>query len=78
MAAVKVRTLEVVVGFGPIEAVIPAGSPETDRVTLPENPFKSVTVMVSGALVPCFTGRVEGEGASVKVGAGEDRVMTNG
>jgi Na+/alanine symporter len=36
---VRIRELELVVGFGLNEAVIPLGRPDMDRVTLPENPL---------------------------------------
>lgn len=36
---VSVSVLALVVGFGLKDAVIPLGIPDTDRVTLPENPL---------------------------------------
>jgi len=50
--AARVSTLEAAVGFVPNEAVMPAGNPEADSVTLPVKPFKSVTEMMSVALLP--------------------------
>ena len=46
----------------------PEGSPDAARVTLPVNPFTSVTVTVSVAVLPCVMARAEAEGASVKPG----------
>src|SRR5450755_4420667 len=40
--AVKVSKLLVVAGFGLKSAVTPLGSPEAERVTLPEKPFDGV------------------------------------
>jgi len=50
--AVKVSTLLPVVGLVPYATVTPLGSPVAARVTLPVNPFTSVTVMVSVAVLP--------------------------
>jgi len=55
--------------------VTPEGSPDAARVTLPVNPFTSVTVMVSVAVLPCVTDRAVGEGASVKPDALTVRLM---
>jgi hypothetical protein len=52
LLAVSVTTLEPVVGLVENDAVTPLGSPEAASVTLPPNPFTSVTVMVSVALLP--------------------------
>ena len=43
-------------------------------MTLPVNPFTSVTVMVSVAVLPCVMDRVEAVGASVKLGVEETTV----
>lgn len=51
----KVSTLLVVAGFGLKSAVTPLGSPEAERVTLPEKPFDGVIVMVLVPLLPCVT-----------------------
>jgi len=50
--AVNVSTLELVDEVGLNEAVTPLGSPVAANVTLPVNPFTSVTVMVSVAVLP--------------------------
>jgi hypothetical protein len=47
--AVSVSTLLPVVGLVPNAAVTPLGNPDAARVTLPLNPFWSVTVMVDVA-----------------------------
>jgi hypothetical protein len=52
--AVRVRTLLEVAGFGLKAAVTPFGSPEAASVTLPENPFTGVMVMVLVPLAPPF------------------------
>jgi len=49
LLAFRVRVLAEVVGFVPKVAVTPLGKPDAARVTLPENPARSVTVIV---LVP--------------------------
>lgn len=52
-------------------AVTPPGSPfnpDAARVTLPANPFTSVTVMVSVALFPWAIDRLDAEEAIVKLG----------
>jgi hypothetical protein len=41
--AVSVRLLFPVVGFGEKEAVMPLGKPETERFTLPVNPYCGLT-----------------------------------
>ena len=48
LLAVRVRVLLEVAGFVPNAAVTPLGKPDAARVTLPENPFRSVTVIVLG------------------------------
>ena len=40
--AVNVRMLLLVVGFGFQSAVTPLGNPDTEKVTLPENPYSGV------------------------------------
>jgi hypothetical protein len=66
--AVRVNVLVVVAGFGLNAAVTPVGKPEADKVTLPVNPFKRVTVT---ALVPpappLVTVTLVGEAPSVKL-----------
>jgi len=66
--AVSVNTLVPVVGFVPNAAVTPLGRPEAASVTLPVNPFLSVTVIVLVPLVPCVIVRLLGESESVKLG----------
>jgi hypothetical protein len=66
--AVSVRMLDPVVGLVPNVAVTPLGRPDAARVTVPAKPPKSVTVMVSVALLPCVIARVDAEGASEKLG----------
>lgn len=67
--AVSVNTLLPVVGFVPNAAVTPLGSPDAASVTLPVNPFLSVTDMVLVPLLPWVTDRLLGEAESVKFGA---------
>ena len=52
LLAVSVSTLDAVVGFVENDAVTPIGRPEAARVTVPVNPFRSATVMVSCPLLP--------------------------
>ena len=68
LLAVRVSTLEPVVGLVPNEAVTPAGSPDTASVTLPANPPAPATVIVSVALLPRVTASAEVAGAMVKLG----------
>jgi hypothetical protein len=69
--AVRVSTLVPVVGFVPNAAVTPLGNPDAARVTLPVNPFRSVTLMVLVPLLPWVTVRLLGESESVKLGVAE-------
>ena len=69
--AVRVSTLVPVVGFVPKVAVTPLGNPDAARVTLPVNPFTSVTVMVLVPLPPWVIVRLLGESESVKLGVAE-------
>src|SRR5580698_8659335 len=69
--AVRVSTLLPVVGFVPNAAVTPLGNPDAARVTLPLNPFTSVTEIVLEPLLPCVTDRLLGEADSVKLGVAE-------
>ena len=71
LLAVSVSTLVPVVGFVPNAAVTPLGRPEAARVTLPANPFKSLTVIVLVPLPPCVIVRLLGESESVKLGVAE-------
>lgn len=52
LLAVRVRTLDVVVGFELNEAVTPLGNPDTDKLTLPLKPFCGVTLIVLVPLLP--------------------------
>ena len=70
LPAVSVSTLELVAGLVANDPVTPFGKPDTDRVTLPLNPFAPVTVMVSDALLRCTIVTLDGEGESVKLRAG--------
>lgn len=64
-AAVKVTTLEPVVGLVPKAAVTPAGRLDAANVTLPVNPPKSLMLMLSLLLPPWF--RVKGDSAAPSV-----------
>lgn len=75
LLAVSVRTLEVVEDAGLNEAVTPLGKPDAVNDTVPVNPPRSVTVMVSVPLLPCFTERLVAEGASVNPVPGTMTVM---
>jgi hypothetical protein len=72
LLAVRVKVLVEVVGFVLNAAVTPLGNPDAARVTLPENPPTSVTVIVLVPLPPCVTATLVGEAASVKLGEVED------
>lgn len=65
--AVRVNVLVDVVGFGLNTAVTPLGNPDAARVTLPENPPTSVTVIVLVPFPPCVIVRLLGEAESVKL-----------
>jgi hypothetical protein len=67
LLAVSVSTLVPVVGFVPNAAVTPLGRPEAASVTLPANPFTSVTVMVLVPPLPWVIDRLLGESESVKL-----------
>ena len=73
--AVSVRTVEVVEDVGLNEEVTPLGRPDTLNDTVPVNPGRSVTVMVSVPLLPWVTERVVGDAARVKPVAGMVMVM---
>src|ERR1700735_5706585 len=66
LLAVSVSTLDAVAGFVPNDAVTPLGRPDAARVTLPLNPPAPVTVIVSVALLPWATDKLDAEGESVK------------
>jgi hypothetical protein len=52
VAAVSVNVLFVPDGLGAKDGVIPLGGLGTEKVTLPLNPFRSLTVIVLVALAP--------------------------
>ena len=61
--------LAVSVSVPPLHAAVtPLGRPEAAKVTVPLNPFTSVTVMVSVAVLPWVSDRLAADGASVKPG----------
>ena len=67
--AVRLSTLDPVVGFVPNEAVTPLGRPVADSVTLPENPPASVTAIVLvPAAAPCVIDTLLGEADRLKLG----------
>jgi hypothetical protein len=68
LPAVSVSTLVPVVGLVPKDALTPAGSPKTARVTLPANPPASATDMMSATLLPRVTVSAVVAGAIVKLG----------
>jgi hypothetical protein len=70
LLAVRVSTLVLVVGLVENAAVTPLGSPDADKLTLPVNPFRGVTVIVDVPFAPCVTLREAGEAPIVKLGAG--------
>ena len=67
LLAFRVSTLLPVVGLVPNVAVTPLGRPEAASVMLPVNPFTSLTLMVSVALEPWATVRLDAERESVKL-----------
>lgn len=68
LLAVRVTTLVVVAGFTLKEAVTPVGNPEAARVTLPENPFTGVMVIVLLLPVaPLSTVTAVGDSESLKL-----------
>jgi len=68
LLAVRVTTLLVVAGFTLKEAVTPVGNPEAASVTLPENPFTGVIVIVLlPPVAPLATLRVVGDAESLKL-----------
>jgi hypothetical protein len=71
LLAVSVSTLVPVVGFVPNVAVTPLGRPDAANVTLPLNPFTSLTVMVLVPLPPCVIVRLLGESDRVKLGVAD-------
>jgi hypothetical protein len=73
--AATVTTLLPVVGFVPNVAVTPLGRPDASSVTLPVNPPRSVTVIVSVALLACVTESDVAAAASVKDGFDTDPIV---
>ena len=67
--AMKVTTLDDVVGFVLNDAVTPFGSPETASETSPENPFSGVTLTVLVPLpAPCTIATDAGAAESANAG----------
>src|ERR1700689_1626510 len=67
--AVRLSTLEPEVGLVPNLAVTPLGNPVADKVTLPENPSTSPTVIVLvPAAPPWGVETLPGAAESVKLG----------
>ena len=64
----KVLVLAVLVGLN--DAVMPLGSPEADKLTLPLKPFRGTTVMVVAPLPPCVMVTLLGDVKRPKPGAG--------
>jgi hypothetical protein len=60
LLAVKVSCGFAVVGFGVTVAVTPLGNPMAAKLTLPLNPYSSVTVMVPLELPPGLSDRPYG------------------
>jgi len=52
LLAVNVRVLLPVVGLAVKDAVTPVGSPDTERVTLPVNPYWGFTLAYDVVVVP--------------------------
>jgi len=72
LLAVRVSVLVLVVGFVLKVAVTPLGKPEAERVTLPENPPMSFTVIVLvPPAPPCVMLTLLGEAESVKLGVAD-------
>jgi hypothetical protein len=67
LLAVRVRTLLLVAGFVPNEALTPLGSPETASVTFPLKGLTSVIERVSVTLFPGATVREVVEGDRTKL-----------
>jgi hypothetical protein len=75
LPTVSVRTVEVAEDVGLNEEVTPLGRPDMLNDTVPVNPGRSVTVMVSVPLVPWVTERLLDDAARVKPVAGMVMVM---
>jgi hypothetical protein len=70
LLAASASALVAVAGLVAKVAVTPLGNPEAVRVTEPVNPFRSVTVMESGAVRPSAIDTAGAAGASVKLAVG--------
>lgn len=70
LAAVKVTVLLVLVLAGLKAAVMPAGSPETAKSTVPLNPLASTTLMVLVAVAPAATVNEPAEEERLKLDTG--------
>lgn len=68
--AVNVKVLAFAVLVGLNDAVMPLGSPEADKLTLPLNPFRGTTVIVLAPLPPCVMLTLLGNVERAKPGAG--------
>jgi hypothetical protein len=68
--APRVSVVEAGSGLELKEAVTPLGRPDAEKVTLPEKPFRGVTVRALKPDVPCTMASVAGEAESVKPGCG--------
>ena len=68
LLAVRVSVLVEVAGFVLNAAVTPLGRPDAARVALPENPPRSLTVIVLVPLLPWVMVKLLGDEASVKLG----------
>jgi len=66
--AVRVIVLVFPVLAGLKDAVTPVGSPDADKLTLPLNPFRGLTVTVLAPLLPCTTLTLAGVAESRKPG----------
>lgn len=73
----RVSVLVVVAGLGLNEAVTPLGSPEADKVTLDENPFKRLMVMELVPLAPRATLRLLGNAERLKSGGGVEELTVS-
>ena len=72
LLAVNETLLVDAVGFVPKVAVTPLGKPDAEKVTLPENPPRSVTVIVLlPAEPPCVIETLLGDEESVKLGVAD-------
>jgi hypothetical protein len=68
LLALRDKTLVVVAGFVPNEAVTPVGNPEAESVTSPENPLTGLMVIVLAPATPPFAiVTVVGAAVSVKL-----------